>query len=125
MMNSRRSTALSESSFEGCFSDGSVIRELCKERARKAKKRNEALFFHRIARDKRYGRVVVDPKHGAEEIYFLFPPTKSWHRYRPQRRNGQTSVDLNSKALFHAVKALRAQTPNASWVSRLNKVVEG
>ncbi len=89
----------------------------------KEAKRRDALFFHRIAKDKRNGRILADPKHSNEEIYLLFPSRKLWHSFRPTFRKGLTSVDLNAKTLFLTVRRLREKTPYAPWAIRLNQLV--
>lgn len=111
--------------FDDYFSHDSIVRELCKERARKAKQRNDALFFHRIADDKRYSRIVAPPVPCSAAIYSIFPPRKLWHDYRPKNRKGMTSVALNARALFAAVKTLRSKEPRQAWADRLDEFVEG
>ena len=82
MITTRRSTIPKPESFESYFSEEAVIQQLCKERAKKAKKRSDALFFHRIAKNKQYGRMIADSGRPTEEVYQLFPPRRLWHAYQ-------------------------------------------
>ena len=90
----------------------------------KQKRETRLCFFHRIAKDKRYGRVIADSGRGSTQIYLLFPPRRIWHRYRPRVRQGRTSVDLNARAIYLAAMALRNQSPQAAWAVRLGEFVE-
>jgi hypothetical protein len=122
MLHCRRLAVPTSRLYEEYFSEESIIRELCKERARKAKKRNETLFFRRIATSEHPGRIAVGPNR--DLVDSLLPPRKLWHRYRARQRGNYTSVDLNTKALFAAVIALRESSPTLPWVTKLNRMIK-
>lgn len=110
------------SRFEDYFSDESIIRELCKARVLLAKKRNEALFLHRISKD----RPAPDrPKPSSPDAVPLdiFPPRRRWHSFRPANRGERDSLCLNQQALYCAVLALRRRTSHAPWVQKLEQRV--
>jgi hypothetical protein len=113
---SREDSAL----FHYTFSDDSVIRELCKERAKLAGKRNDSQFLHRI--DENHSNAPVMSKTD-EDLEKMFPARRRWHRYRSLNRAGKSSYDLNVEALFRAVTKLRTYSPPEAWLQALNERV--
>lgn len=99
------------------FSEDSVIRELCKERAKLARKRNDSQFLHRI--DENHPNAPNMSKTD-EDLEKMFPVRRKWHRYRSRNRGGKSSYDLNVEALFRAVIKLRTCSPAETWVQALN-----
>jgi len=108
--------------FDSCFSEESIIRQLCRDRAKRAKVRNDELFLDRIAFKR---RAKGNPK-SAQGSWDIFPPRRSWHRYRPRRseRGTKSAFDLNLETIFRAVIDLRKRTPNEGWVLRLKAKVD-
>jgi Reverse transcriptase (RNA-dependent DNA polymerase) len=106
--------------FKEAFSEEAVIRELCKARVRLAGKRNDALFFHRISKGAGRSRFFLSTLHPIEE---MFPPRRQWHRFRSRDRRIKPSTELNLDALYRAVRSLRASTPEAAWVRKLNEKI--
>src|SRR5712664_2988369 len=92
----RRSKKSSRLFYE-TFSEESVIRELCKERAKLARKRNDNQFLHRI--DENHPNAPGMSKTD-EDLQNMFPIRRRWHRYRSRNREGKSSYDLNVEALF-------------------------
>src|SRR6266542_3951165 len=99
--------------FKDYFSDSAIIGELCKERVKRAKRRNDALFWHRISSD----RAKLDE----DEFDGLFPPRRSWNRFRPRDRGQKGSLKINQETLKRAMLRLRNETPSATWVERLHR----
>jgi hypothetical protein len=107
--------------FNDTFSRNNVIRELCKERAKLARKRNDKQFLHRIDENQPAGPVMSETD---EELENLFPARRKWHRYRIRNRGNKSSYDLNVEALYRAVIKLRKTTPEDKWIQALNGRVQ-
>jgi hypothetical protein len=108
--------------FESCFSEEMIIRELCRLRAKKAKKRNDELFLDRIAVWQSFKH---EPRSAGNGSWDIFPPRRLWHQYRPRpkARVNASAFDLNVESVFMAAMDLRERTPTAPWVQRLNAKV--
>ena len=109
----RRTFALK--TFEGYFSDEVIVNELCRFRVKLAKKRNDALFLHRISSD---AQRISD----GHELQ-IFPPRRQWKRFRPARRGKQGSLKSNLTALRRAVAVLRLKKPKPKWARELERFV--
>jgi Reverse transcriptase (RNA-dependent DNA polymerase) len=107
--------------FDKLFSAESVIRELCKERAKLAKKRNDRQFLHRISKD-----TPGMPSASSEDkaLEKMFPPRRRWHSFRARNRGTKPSYDLNVEALFRAVMTLRAAGTPEPWAEELDGRVQ-
>jgi len=101
---------------ESFFSDGAIISALASYRIRMARRRNEALFLHRIT-----PRRNKLPDHHDLNV---FPPRRSWHRFRNENRSGQSGTDLNRIALERAMRKLRYREPQASWAKELKAFIQ-
>lgn len=103
--------------FVSLFSENNVILELCKERAKIANKRNDKQFLHRISKQ-------VLPIYSPDPDFDkMFPSRRVWHRFRPSKRESRSSYELNTRALYRAVKRSRTLRPTESWVRLLNERV--
>lgn len=99
--------------FDELFSDEAIIRRLCKVRLKDAAARHQRLFHRQISAD------VPMPE--ASELAGIFPPRRQWNRFRNHQRGPSSSEDQNLVALLRATLRLRAETPTAPWVQRLNE----
>jgi hypothetical protein len=104
--------------FTQLFSERSVILELCKERAKLAKKRNDKQFLHRISKR-------ISPVNSQDlEFEVMFPSRRKWHSYRPGKRDASSSYELNTKGLFRAVLRLRVLEQHETWAVRIKEQVD-
>jgi len=81
------------------FSISAIERELCRARVGLAEKANDRLFWFRISKA---ARPPVE-----SELYRIFPKRRQWNCYRPKRRDGRTSGEVNQAALWTTVRRLR------------------
>jgi len=109
-----------KSRFENIFSEDPVVAELCKERIKLAKQRNDKLFFFRIVTDHQYEGA---PATETARIDNLFPPRQVWHRYRPRQRGTKPSTSVNFESLMAAVRALRTRPEHQKWAANLEALV--
>jgi hypothetical protein len=104
------------------FSEEAIIRELCRARIKHAAKRHDAQFFNNI--DVQSIRPdVLAPGDWGNIPSDIFPPRRSWHRYRPERRHGTAPFALNVETLYRATVALRRLHPGRIWARNLAHVV--
>ncbi|MEK7993123.1 MAG: reverse transcriptase domain-containing protein [Planctomycetota bacterium] len=108
--------------FSEYFSEELIIRELCKARVKLAAKRNDALFLHRISKDKPSANTKMSG--AAASFLAMFPPRPQWHRFRPRKRGHRAAATLNLEALYRAVMALRRQQPQPAWARHLDQQVQ-
>jgi hypothetical protein len=114
----QRRSKLSRQLFRDTFSVESVLLQLCKERAKLARRRNDIQFLHRIDRNQPSLPRMSGPD---GEIHRMFPARREWHRFRPGKREGKSSYELNTEALYKAGRRLRVTNPEAPWVQALNE----
>lgn len=105
-----------KATFETFFTEANIIQELCRERAKLAKRRSDFEFLHKISRNS-----PNSPKLSPEDLEMraLFPPRKRWHAYRPKLRGKASGYDLNARTLFRTVMKLKDLPSSASWGSNL------
>ena len=101
--------------FEAVFSERAILGSLCTWRVSRSKKRNDALFLHRIKAN------PFQPK--SAEYDTLFPPRRTWHRYRPRSRGERPGPDLNRKALMRAILAHWMHESPEPWVLEIKQFV--
>lgn len=103
--------------FEQIFSEKNIVEVLCKIRVRRSKARHDALFFKRVS------DLAAAPRE-PDGFEALFPPRKTWHKFRPSKRVGIASDDLILESLRRAVsRGLQAATA-PSWVPGLKALVQ-
>lgn len=107
-------------SFRRLFSEDSIIRELCRERAKLADRRNDRLFLHRITQN-----APSEPKATATDLELegLFPPRKKWHGFRPRIRRSASAQQLKVETLFRTVINLRHLPESKPWSEKLSERV--
>jgi hypothetical protein len=110
-------------SFDDHFSDESIIQELCRARVKLATNRHDAAFFHNIARSATPAHEVL-PREWGDIPIDIFPARRDWHRFRPKCRTGSQAAEINYRALYRAVLALRRETPQPEWATRLAEAID-
>ncbi len=109
--------------FAEYFSEENLIYELCRARVKLAGKRHDAAFLHNMARTARPPHEVPPPDWGAIPLD-IFPGRREWHRFRTKQRGNTPAVEVNHRALYKAVTALRQRTPQPPWASKLDQIVK-
>ena len=110
-------------SFEDNLSEEVVIQELCRARVTLATNRHDAAFFHNIAQSATPAHDIV-PRDWGKIPVDIFPPRRTWHRFRPKHRAGLQAAETNYRGLYDAVLELRQQTPPPAWAIRLQKAID-
>jgi hypothetical protein len=108
--------------FAACFSEETIIEELCRARIKLAGKRHDAAFQHNITCTARAPHTLLPSDWGTISAT-IFPSRRLWHRFRPKQRQNMPAADLNQRALYTAVMVLRRQTPKPAWAQALDEVV--
>jgi hypothetical protein len=108
--------------FVDCFSDEAIIAELCRARINLAAKRHAAGFLHNIARTVPAAHLLSATDWGSIPLD-IFPGRRQWHRFRAKRRGNAQAQDLNFRALYTAVVALRRQVPQPAWARKLHQTL--
>ncbi|MGH9640495.1 MAG: reverse transcriptase domain-containing protein, partial [Bryobacteraceae bacterium] len=103
--------------FAEFFSEEAIIRELARERLKRADRRGKRLFYRRIAP---LPERLLDDRHEGD---MLFPPRRLWGRFRPRDRRGKSAQALNLIALTRATSCLRGEMPHAAWAAQLSSTV--
>jgi len=98
------------------FSEEEIIRLLIRLRIQRAKGRHDKLFLSRQSSN-------ADSPQESCELTLMFPPRRSWHRFRPRDRKSRASQDLNETALYRATIALRSSSSKQSWQITLESTV--
>jgi hypothetical protein len=79
-----------------------IVQDSCELR----RARHEALFFHNIDVSRPSAEEIAWPECWREIPHDIFPPRKSWNRFRPKNRSDQ-SRDYNLETLVRAVRHLQ------------------
>lgn len=107
--------------FDDYFSEEAIIRELCRARIKLAAKRHDAQFFHNINR-KTPSAANLRANDWGGIPQNIFPPRRTWHRYRPRNR-GRGASALQVETLFRATTAQLQLVPTAVWARNLKRVL--
>ncbi len=108
--------------FEDAFSVSAILRQLCRMRAKLAARRERLNFLFRISTAAKHPqrlRFSIDD----QMLLRMFPPRRTWNRFRPRNRSELTPVDVNAKTLYNAVRERSAHSIEPEWRKRLYEFV--
>lgn len=103
--------------FEEHFSEDRIIEILCSLRLKKASAVHDRRFFRRIV-------------HSGEErkpsaFYAMFPPRRTWNRFRPKKQCRKSNADIGAATLKRAISWYKINKSEEPWLTRLrNKANE-
>lgn len=97
--------------FEEHFSEDRIIKILCSLRLKKASVVHERRFFRRI--------VYSGEERQPSAFYRMFPPRRTWNRFRPKKSGRRSNDDIGAATLARAIKWCKSNNPGAPWLVRL------
>lgn len=97
--------------FEDYFSEANIIKALCQLRLKKAKVVHERHFFRKL--------VYSTPERQNTTLHEMFPPRRTWNRYRPRKARRDVSPDIDMETILLAIKAEKKKNVPAPWFHKL------
>lgn len=106
--------------FEDYFSESSIVKILCRLRAKTAGLRHEQQFFRNISDTEK------DPNNRYNEIENYFPKRKDWYRPRFNERKNKNSFQINVLALEKTICHFKKYSlnKNEDWYKNLKEFID-
>jgi hypothetical protein len=112
------------------FSKKNILNYLCRQRAKKAKRRNEIHLLSRISKRKKYYKYhkkVKNENNNSNEICSIMPPRRLWvnpsKKNRYNNKDKLNSIEKNKKAIFLTIQKHRKSNMEFRYLKRLDQFI--
>jgi hypothetical protein len=116
--------------FDSFFTKDEIIKYLCKQRSKLARKRSKEHILSQISLNERYDyHKEVKRKNQKNDICLIMPPRRLWVNPIQRKRKGingkLNSIDKNKLAIFLTIKKHMLGNIKYSYIERLNQFTDG